>query len=288
MNSALQVLLSCSGLNKLIVDTPVEGHLINTYRDLVIEYLNANEGDIITPREIKNTMSSMLKIFQGYGQQDAHEFISLLFRKISDEFKQSEKSEKSEKSELEIDLILGCKIRTEIKSIETDKISIKYDPRDVMLVLHIPEYGDAITLADCIRDFTSPERLDSLHKFDIVDKNNSSTYSVHEYAEKRIIIEDTGKYIMICLRRFKQINIGNYEKKNTRVTIPHTMKTTKGNYYLTSFIVQHGNRNSGHYISFVNDNNVWKCANDSSVSYVQDNNLNRLLEQAYIVCFERD
>jgi len=286
MNSALQVLLSCTDLNKLILETTTEGNLINTYKNLIIEYTHANEGDIITPRAIKDMMSSMLEIFRGCNQQDAHEFISLLFQKISDEFKNGK--DKNNTSDLEIDLILGCKVKTEIKSLETDKTSIKYDPRDVMLVLHIPEYVNKTSLSDCIADFTSPERLDSIHKFDIVgNKNNSPIEWVKEYAEKRMIIEDVGKYIIICFKRFKQIKTGNYEKKNTLVNIPRIMNTTHGIYRLKSFIVQHGSRNSGHYISFVNDNNIWKCANDSSVSLVPENRLGQLLEQAYIVCFER-
>ena len=286
MNSALQVLLSCEDLNRLILETPTEGNLINTYKNLIIEYTHAREGDVIAPRKIKDMMASMLKIFRGCNQQDAHEFISLLFRKISDEFKNGR--DKNDTSDLEIDLILGCKVRTEIKSLETDKISIKYDPRDVMLVLHIPEFGDKISMADCIAEFTSSEQLDSLHKFDIVNKNsNSPSAWVKEHAEKRMIIEDVGKYIIICFKRFKQINVGNYEKKTTLVNIPHTMNTTKGVYRLKSFIVQHGSHNSGHYISLVNDDNTWKCANDSSVSTVPEHRLNHLLEQSYIVCFER-
>ena len=276
MNSALQILLSCKGLSKLILKTHKQGKLINTYRDLLIEYKQATDRDVITPHKIKNMMGSMLEIFRGYGQQDAHEFISLFLQKIDEELKENDANN------TDLDSILACKIRTETRSVETDKVSLNYN-NDVVLELHMPSHNEKTSLNELLDDFTRTERLDDIHKFDVC----GAVKSVEEYAEKRTSIEETMNYLIIHLKRFKQVGIGRYTKKNNQVSIPRIMNTTKGTYYLKSFIVQSGNLSGGHYVSFIEDSNVWKCANDSTITPVPTDNLNRLLEQSYVVCFER-
>lgn len=287
MNSALQVLLSCEGLSKLILKTNKQGKLINTYRDLIIEYNQATDKDVITPHKIKNIMGSMMIVFRGHGQQDAHEFIALFLQKIDEELKTNDKNN------AELDSLLACKIRTETRSIETNKISLNYN-NEVVLELQMPNHDNKTSLEERIEEFMCKERLADIHKFDVLDRDgnniklpNGTTQWVAEYAEKRTSIETTHKYIIIHFKRFKQIDIGRYTKKNNQISIPHTMYTTKGTYYLKSFIVQSGSLNGGHYVSFVLDNDIWKCANDSNITPVPIDSLNRLLEQSYVVCFEQ-
>jgi len=278
MNSALQMILNCDELNDEILESSCSGEITNTYKNLVTQYRKGKSS--ITPKEIKKVLASKCNAFSGYSQEDSHEFLVLLLGRMEKEFKQDDKKDNT------MGEILDMKITIIVRSTESKRRS-SHDEILTILPLDLPNKNANVQLRECIEEYTSVQNIDEPVEFE--DKlAGGKIRKIKEIGNQQHTITGAGKYLLIQLKRFVQTNIGRYGKKINLVESPDTMETSFGTYHLKSFIVQMGGMGGGHYISFIKDNDLWKCADDSHVSQVADSKIKELVNCAYMICYERD
>jgi len=276
MNSALQIILNCNRLNDAILSSSCNAPLIDAYRELVKNYRNCNDSEIIVPGNIKEVMGHKYNIFHGFRQQDSHEFLSLLLLGMENELKEN-------KEQNIISDILDVKVNITVKSKETDKTSSHYE-NTTILPLDLPHNNKDTCLGDCINNYMSEHDIDDPVKFEV--KRNGKKKIVEEQASQEWIIEELSEYFMVQFKRFNQV--GNmFRKKSNNICVPYELETDNSKYILKSFIVQSGTLGGGHYISFIKDGSEWKFANDSSIIDVPEDKINEIAQTAYLLCYER-
>lgn len=291
MNSALQLILSCTGLCEAILESESEGEVITIFRELIKHYRKAKKA--FSPGAIKQVVGEKSSTskgygdFVGFGQQDAHEFVARVIDLIEKELQNDNKKDST------VADLMNSKIRIVVKSRESDKKSCHHQD-ETILPLDLPNNNRAVTLKDCVLGFSKVEELDAIHNFDVLDEDGNKVKDdkgrvrqVSEKAYKQTIIENTSKYIIMHIKRFQQMSMTHYRKKNNDVIVPEKMNTSKGVYVLKSFIVQSGSLRGGHYVAFVNDDGKWFCANDSNVYPVRHNRTDNIVKGAYMLCYER-
>jgi ubiquitin C-terminal hydrolase len=278
MNSALQMILNCNELNDKILESSCSGEITNTYKNLVLQYRKG--GNSITPKDIKKVLASKCNLFSGFSQEDSHEFLVLLLGRMEKEFKQDNKENNT------MGDILDMNITIKVKSTESKRMS-SHDEILTILPLDLPNKNVNVKLIECIEEYTAVQNIDDPVEFE--DKlAGDKIRKIKENGNQQHIITGAGKYLLIQLKRFVQTNIGIYGKKINLVESPDTIETSFGTYHLKSFIVQTGGMGGGHYISFINDDNLWKCADDSRVYNVTDSKIKELVKCAYMICYEKD
>ena len=278
MNSALQMILNCDDLNDEILDSQCSGEITNTYKNLITQYRKGKSA--IAPKDIKKVLASKCNAFSGFAQEDSHEFLVLLLGRMEKEFRKDNKKDNT------MGDILDMKITIIVRSTESKRRS-SHDEILTILPLDLPDGNVDVQLRECIENYTSVQNIDEPVEFE--DKlAGGKIRKVKEDGNQQHTITGAGKYLLIQLKRFVQTNIGRYGKKINLVESPDTMETSFGTYHLKSFIVQMGGMGGGHYISFIKDDDLWKCADDSHISQVTDSKINQLVKCAYMICYERE
>ena len=101
----------------------------------------------------------------------------------------------------------------------------------------------------------------------------------------------------VLIIRLKRFN--DKSKINNPIDIPLSLNINKYihmfskkdnenyNYELCSAVIHLGNLGGGHYISIGKKNNMWLEFNDSSVSIINNSNINNYLNKSYILFYQR-
>ena len=89
LNSALQVLVSCTILTKFVLNNNFNSNCINIYKEFLTNYFS---NKISSPNNLKNYVSSKHKRFSGSNQHDAHDFMVSLIDILNDEFIEEHKT----------------------------------------------------------------------------------------------------------------------------------------------------------------------------------------------------
>jgi len=86
LNSALQIIINCTVLTKVILSQSFKSEALNTYKKFLIEYKTAKPGSAISPVNIKNLVGSKDKKFLNFQQHDSHEFLINLMELLEEMF----------------------------------------------------------------------------------------------------------------------------------------------------------------------------------------------------------
>ena len=103
-------------------------------------------------------------------------------------------------------------------------------------------------------------------------------------ASKRIHLTNWKKYLIVCLKRFTYDSKGNLKKNNSEITCPYFWRH---NYILVGGVIHHGSLNGGHYVYFGRYDKKWFLFNDSNVSELPINHVDKLKKNAYILLYEQ-
>jgi ubiquitin carboxyl-terminal hydrolase 16/45 len=165
-----------------------------------------------------------------------------------------------------------------------------YEPNIDEMTKNLPHSttSETITLEEALKDFTSVEILNrqkNFYKCEHCEKEKKMSSG----SARRFYIYDPPKVLTLVLKRYRQIGIGRFEKVNTQVKFedklildPFVLLPVKKSqtedvqnnnkprfeYELFGIVVQSGNLNGGHYVSYtkhiINGEENWFYHSDTS------------------------
>lgn len=273
LNSALQLLINCTVLTKIILTTKFDNVKLNYIKNFFINYSNSEVP--ICPDKLKLIVGQKSNKFMSFGQQDSHEFLIYLLEILEEEFKNHFTNEEICKIKLNelISSLFDIGISSIIYSEETNEQSKTYI-NERILSLPIKK-GDNITLTDCLNDFLKIEKLDGDSKW-FSEKNNKNVV-----AYKRLILKRLPKYLIIHLKRFSYFSSSN--KNNKAVKCDEKIIIEDRNYDLRGIVYHSGTANGGHYISVIKLNGEWYLCNDGTITKLD--NIENYLNYGYIYLY---
>tara|TARA_B110000208_G_scaffold13907_1_gene16937 strand:- start:510 stop:1376 length:867 start_codon:yes stop_codon:yes gene_type:complete len=268
LNSALQLLFKCEILNDIFIKTDIkDNNILKGYTQTIKDYYN-NEVNTLGPVIIYKIIGKFYSQFRGFDQNDSHEFIICLIELIEKTFNDYDKTINISKH---LEELFDCKIKSEILCLKT-KQNFYTDTNEKFLLLPIPN-KNKISLDDCLKMYQQVELLN--------DDNKYFNDKINEYvdAKKKYVITNYPRYLFIVLKRFN--NLLNKISKNIDIPINYILNNSE--YCLKGFIIQSGSLLGGHYISYININNNWKCCNDDNITNID--NINEYIKQSYILLY---
>ena len=276
MNSALQLLVNCTVLNKFMLNNEFESKKLNCYKQFLKDYFSNN---VITPNSVKLLVSDQNSIFYGYDQQDAHEFLVYLLDIISEELIKEHKTNPNNVLGIEMCDLVKVIFNTNISSIiYCEETNDKSKTKAGENILSLAIGSKRTTLEECLENFQKIDQLKGDQQW--FNDKDSKYYDAY----KRLYIKSYPKYLIIHFKRFNYTRFSR--KNNTEVEMNENIMLNKDNYKLRSIVFHMGNTGGGHYISLVNKNNKWILCNDSSVSEIS--NISDYLNKGYIYLYAKD
>ncbi|CAH2061213.1 unnamed protein product [Thlaspi arvense] len=227
----------------------------------------------------------------GYGrQEDAHELMRFVIDMMQsvclDEFGGEKVVPPRAQETTLIQYIFGGLLQSQVKCTVCSNVSDQYEN---MMDLTVEIHGDAVSLEECLDQFTAKEWLqgDNLYKCD----------RCNDYVKacKRLSIRCAPNILTITLKRFQG---GRFGKLNKRISFPETFDlgpymSSGGEgsdvYKLYAVIVHLDMLNAsffGHYICYVKDfRGNWYRIDDSEVEKVELEDV--LSQRAYMLLYTR-
>lgn len=220
MNSALQCLSHCEELTKFFLLKYYEndinsrsnygsgGQIASSYYDLIYNLWNCN-SDFLSPGEFRHMLIKIVKKFQGFSQQDSHEYLTYLLDSLHEdmnrnlskpyiEMKEKEANESdSEASKrwwenhlkrensIIVDLFHG-QYKSTIMCPQCSKISITYDPF-MYLGLPIPANQNKIYLKYFPNIFKEQEYKYHEFEFPLSSHKSITTKDIKHYVHHKNI-----------------------------------------------------------------------------------------------------
>jgi len=266
LNAGLQMLLQNKDLLKLMKKY-TQSNIINKIYDFFNTYNNSNN---IThnPLIIKKVIEIINPFFKGNEQHDSSEFIIFFLNLINDEIlKQNKESKEMELlNNIELNVRIKCKYRKCLNINNNTETSN-------FLFLDL----NGSDLDELYLNFKSSSKLEGDNMY-LCEKCNDKSV-----ASKRYNIIKWPTHLLILLKRFIHNN-NNFYKNNDNIKIPLLWR----NYILKGFIYHMGSLHGGHYIYIKNYNDKWYILDDENIIEINNiDNLNKLLEKAYILYYER-
>ncbi|KAF8110864.1 hypothetical protein N665_0078s0057 [Sinapis alba] len=227
----------------------------------------------------------------GYGrQEDAHEFMRYAIDTMQsvclDEFGGEKMVPPRSQETTLVQHIFGGLLQSQVQCTVCNNVSEQYEN---MMDLTVEIHGDAVSLEECLDQFTAKEWLqgDNMYKCD--------RCSDYVKACKRLTIRRPPNVLTVALKRFKG---GRYGKLNKRISFPETLDLTpymsQGGegldvYKLYAVIVHLDMLNAsffGHYICYIKDfRGNWYRIDDSEIESVE---LEEVISQrAYMLLYSR-
>uniref|UniRef100_A0A1J3C7D3 ubiquitinyl hydrolase 1 n=1 Tax=Noccaea caerulescens TaxID=107243 RepID=A0A1J3C7D3_NOCCA len=227
----------------------------------------------------------------GYGrQEDAHELMRFVIDMMQsvclDEFGGEKVVPPRVQETTLIQYIFGGLLQSQVQCTVCSNVSDQYEN---MMDLTVEIHGDAVSLEECLDQFTAKEWLqgDNLYKCD----------RCNDYVKacKRLSVRCAPNILTITLKRFQG---GRFGKLNKRISFPETFDlgpymTSGGEgsdvYKLYAVIVHLDMLNAsffGHYICYVKDfRGNWYRIDDSEVENVELEDV--LSQRAYMLLYSR-
>ncbi|CAN7108750.1 unnamed protein product [Brassica rapa subsp. narinosa] len=227
----------------------------------------------------------------GYGrQEDAHEFMRYAIDTMQsvclDEFGGEKMVPPRCQETTLVQYIFGGVLQSQVQCTVCNNVSEQYEN---MMDLTVEIHGDAVSLEECLDQFTAREWLqgDNMYKCD--------RCSDYVKACKRLTIRRPPNVLTIALKRFKG---GRYGKLNKRISFPETLDLrpymSQGGegsdvYTLYAVIVHLDMLNAsffGHYICYIKDfSGNWYRIDDSEIESVELEDV--LSQRAYMLLYSR-
>jgi len=244
------------------------------------------------PRKFVSTLKEANETFQGFTQQDAHEFLNYLLNEIAELLeKEQKKFQKnsnsnssnniSEKKDISssggntfVHTIFEGILTNETKCLTCQSVSSR-DESFLDLSIDIEQNT---SLTHCLKHFSSTEKLTGQNLF-FCEKCNDKTE-----AEKRIKIKKLPMTLVLHLKRFKYIEeMNKYKKLGYRVVFPLEMRlgnTTNESqeperlYTLFAIVIHMGSGpNLGHYISLIKSYGNWILFDDENIELIEEQDI---------------
>ncbi len=271
MNSALQLLIHCSDLSRIVSSLNYSNEeLIKNYHQFIQEYSKTTKS--ISPREIKDAISSKFTMFRGFGQEDSHEFIINFLDMIEEEIKIIIPKYKDI-----VSVLFDCVMETSIKSLESPEKSVKQEPVRFLSVPVYPNNKGEMSLDSCFAAFIQPEEL----------KEWQTPSNKKERAIKKTLILKYPRNLIFQLKRFSYQNKKG-QKITTLVDIPiEWSPRDEYNYKLKGFVHQTGSLSGGHYTAYIKIKDIWYHFDDSHVSKIQEKIALNIAKHSYLIYYEK-
>ncbi|EFC49081.1 ubiquitin specific protease [Naegleria gruberi] len=296
MNAALQCLMYTPALRNFLLSRKIgeqskKFNALDAMSLLAREMFLGNEtssgrssrSNVVSPGFIAKHLKGIGGFVLGY-QEDAHEFIVQLLDKMENAIVEKYKG-KMDNIVLEtnpVHQVFGGYLRSQIKTMETNYISNKYDAFiDIELQLN-----NCTSVEKSFQNYITPDRLDGKNKYKCPKTNTYVT------ASKKLTIHEAPINLILQLKRFNIFG----KKVSKKISYEDTLdispymsnKNTVARYSLYGVLVHSGgSSSSGHYYSFVkNSNGIWYRMDDSSVTQVSQNTA--LGQQAYMLFYSRN
>jgi len=269
LNSGLHLILHNKELTNLILLYTSQSELLNKIGNIILEYNNLSNNNIINPYEIKNIIEQKQKIFFGSGQHDATEFVIILLNIINDEIiKINNLNILKNLYNIEIETKIKCKLLSCLN------INNNLENNFFLFLDILPN----CSLLELYNNYQNKEKLENENAYNC-NKCNRKTI-----ASKRIKINSLSNHLLIILKRFTNIN--NYlTKNNDIIEIPLNLN----NMMLIGAIIHYGSLHSGHYIYIGNFNNIWYTCNDSQITVIKNyTELKNILNNAYLLYYYKN
>lgn len=222
------------------------------YHPIIIDFINNYNKGKVKPLELKQYIGKNINIFNNYNQHDAFEFLILFLDLINCK---------------ELEKHFTIKSKTSIKCKSIDCLYEYFNKENnLFLMLSLKN-----TLDESYRDYKQ------VIKF-ITNECEKCKRKTH--SRKYIIMDEWSDDLIIVLKRFDN----NMRKIDIDIDIPIKWRH---NYYLKGGIIHSGSYYGGHYYYYGRRNNKWYIYNDSNVSEIDNNELNRLIKKSYILHYEK-
>ena len=276
MNSALQILTHCDELTQFMLSHNFTNKLSQVYRQYLMEY-NSSKSHF-SPHKLKSTMGHQYRLFNGYSQQDSHEFMINFLDYLEEDLKKENIPDDMKEI---VSNLFDCRMKTIIRSTESKEKSTKEDPVRFLQVA-IPNKTQ-ITLEDCLMQFIGKEEMgeDGTGLWETPSKKR-------EKAIKMNIILKFPKYLIFQVKRysFKQ---GYGKKISTDIKVKEKWESAlfpeNSFYELKGFIYQSGGLGGGHYVSYVKIQGEWFCFNDSYVNRINHDAAMKVATKSYLLFY---
>ena len=284
--------------------------LSREYSKLVKAISNSNSS--IEPRSFHELIQTMDEKFEGYEQQDSQELMALILDNLHEGLKYDVDISYSGNIEHSLDEIVVESIKNWKNDLQSKYsiiaelffgqfinkiISLENHNKDELIskkfemfnMLNIPIYGK--TLYDSLSKYFEKEILESKY---LHEKTNKylETY-------RQIKLMKVPKYLIIVLKRYRNVNSGNLLKSTNIISFPidnldlssysEGYETLECNLRLISIGCHKGMLNGGHYYAICrNKDDLWyKCDDQDIEEYSVESNKNNLFKEGYILIYEK-
>ena len=260
LNSGLQLLIQNEDFCNLIINNETKTDNLKIISDFIKEYYISSNSSV-TPNEIKTIVSIKDKKFRGNDQQDSAEFIVQFLDLLNDDLK----GELYKLFEITSEITIKCKL---LKCLKT---SINYEKIPFLI---LPITDNDTTLDECYKNYKVHEKLEGS------DMYYCDNCKAKRIASRRIQITGWSKHLIICLKRFNN-NGSRLFKNNKEISIPFEWRH---NFILKGAVIHSGGIGGGHYIFMSRDlnTNIWIMYDDSSTHTIRSEQVELLLNRAYI------
>lgn len=275
MNAGLQCLLMFDDLTHLLLRKEC-AYRPDSFTASYIDFLHSPSAEVLNPEQLWSRGWAMLKQQQGTSQ-DTDEFLTELFSHMIKEDLEAE-------TEPQQDLVrlFNTKISSQISYAPTGFVS---KPKlEEMIPLSIPLQQGDICLYQCLHHFFQPEIIDYDLDYDLPTQKRVK-------AQKQLFLEETGKYLVISLRRKIKQADGKVIRLNDQIAFPLQLTALNdyfsnpfrnpGTYDLTGVIMHSGDEEKGHYIAYIKRANSWYRCNDDVVTAVSQGEMEAIAQRGF-------
>lgn len=254
MNSVLQLLLNCNDFNNVIKKYS-KNNIINQVYKFMDEYFMSNSP--VRPNNLKKCIENNIDFFNNYSHHDSFEFLVLFLDLVNSNCN----NEISKIFNIKTNINIKCKI------INCFNESVHNENN---MYLMLPSKSN---LDESYREYKATVRMDK----DLIDCEKCKRKTV---SRKIISINEWPNNLIIVLKRFHN----NSQKNNNDISIPINWRH---GYKFVGGIVHSGGSFGGHYIYFGKRNKKYYLFNDSGVSELNSNDVNKLLKKSYILHYNK-
>ena len=296
LNSTLQWLLNTTPLKNYLTSEihsakwKVKGNCPFWALEKLMIEVNTTTASKVTPKDIVNNLKKTWNQYKFGRQEDAHEFFVMFLQGIlRASFGNSATLLKKYEHLTMLYRIFAGKLRSQVMCLSWSYCSNSYEP---FLALSL-DVSTASTFEEWIKRFWAPEILDGDNKYQCGGWDKLSK------AKKRMTIFKPPRILTVQFMRFtalgkkinkfvqfpKSFNLRVFVSENVDTKIPREQQTDHI-YNLYGIIVHAGQTwKSGHYYSFVRNEEKWFMWNDEKITEIKD--IDRVLKQnAYILFYK--
>lgn len=280
--------------------------VVHEFINLVQKLWSLASERAVSPRAFSEAVQSIAPEFNGFTQEDAHEFLLCILTALHENLNRStikhpEKLNSTDALQSHtmwrnyqrcndsyiIDFFVG-QLRSTITCTHCGNISATFDPF-WDLSLPIPSYADTTTtIHDCLRACLNEERIDGAN---MPFCNRCKT---HQACRKQMSVHRLPRILTLHLKRFTE----DQEKLDTMVTFPlqsldisayctSAVASGSATYKLYGVVNHKGSMTYGHYTAFCHHpfSNEWFEFNDHHVLHLECDDC-IITDKAYILFYE--